>query len=115
MNGEFAFHGVHVVLKAGEIWAGKEVSRNLDDLRQTKAVPVISIIPDSTWWGFTKDNDCQVRAIAKVSVRNSKLRSPVLTFLQQVAAVRKKLDGPIWLNFAPGERLKALARISCLT
>ena len=70
VKGEFAFHGIRVQLKAGQIWEANEVRKQMEDLQKTKAVLVISIIPDNNWWGFTKDNDRQVKAIAQVSISN---------------------------------------------
>lgn len=73
----FAFHGVRVELIAGTTWTGSGITVSMEDLLKTKAVLHISIIPDSTWWGFTEANDCQVKAIAKVS----------MTFLSQPRAI----------------------------
>jgi hypothetical protein len=64
---DFAFYGVISELKTGKKWGGLSNSV-MKDLKATTAIVQITLMPDSKWWGLTKDDDRQATSIAKVCV-----------------------------------------------
>lgn len=69
VDAPFVFHGRYAQLSRGENWDAKQIWSIADDLKKTKAILQISLMPEATWWGLTKDNNCQAQAIADVSRR----------------------------------------------
>lgn len=66
VDAPFAFYGITVHLTVSQNWDGNEIWKIMADLKKADPVLQLTIVPDSTWYGLTEQNDCQAVAIAKV-------------------------------------------------
>lgn len=66
VDAPFAFYGITVQLMPSQNWDGNEIWKIMADLKKADPVLQLTVVPDSTWYGLTEQNDCQAVAIAKV-------------------------------------------------
>lgn len=66
MPGKSVFYGRYAQASSGKTFDGSQLYQVLDDVKKTGSILAASVMPAGSWYGFTKSDNHQAVAIAKV-------------------------------------------------